>query len=121
MMSKTFRPWLVNKLKCLPPSVGNFAPPGLVAHFFRGLGREDLDLSGIIGTYGELRGSPPFDPRMMTALLLYGYSRGVYSSRRLSRGCEERLDFLAVTALNRPDFRTISEFRRRHLDALSGL
>ncbi len=45
----------------------------------------------------------------------------VYSSRRIARGCEERLDFQAVTALNRPDFRTISEFRRRHLDALAGL
>src|SRR5271156_4912752 len=121
MMSKTFRPWLVNQPQLLPPSVEDFVPSGHVAHFIRELVREDLDLSGIIGTYGELRGYPPFDPRMMTALLLYGYSRGVYSSRRLSRGCEERLDFLAVTALNRPDFRTISEFRRRHLDALSGL
>ena len=49
------------------------------------------------------------------------YSQGVYSSRRIARGCEERLDFQAVTALNRPDFRTISEFRRRHLTALGGL
>jgi hypothetical protein len=57
---------------------------------------------------------------MMTALLLYGYSRGVYSSRRLARACEERLDFLAVTAMNRPDHRTICEFRRRHLAALLG-
>jgi transposase len=36
---------------------------------------------------------------MMTALLLYAYSRGVYSSRAIARGCEERLDFLAVTGL----------------------
>jgi hypothetical protein len=58
---------------------------------------------------------------MMVALLLYAYRSGVYSSRRIARGCEERLDFQAVTALNQPDFRTISEFRRRHLDALAGL
>ena len=57
----------------------------------------------------------------MTALLLYGYSRGVYSSRRLARACEERLDFMAVTAQNRPDFRTIAKFRSRHLVALAGL
>ncbi len=120
-MSKSFRPWLVDHPQLLPPSVQDFVPAGHVAHFIRDLVREDLDLSAIIGTYTELRGYPPFDPRMMTALLLYGYSRGVYSSRRLSRACEERLDFMAVTALNRPDFRTISEFRRRHLDALSGL
>ena len=58
---------------------------------------------------------------MMVALLLYAYRSGVYSSRRIARSCEERLDFQAVTALNQPDFRTISEFRQHHLDALSGL
>jgi hypothetical protein len=55
---------------------------------------------------------------MMTVLLLYGYTQGVYSSRRITRGCVERLDFQAVTACDKPDFRTISEFRRRHLPAL---
>src|ERR1700692_3096367 len=58
---------------------------------------------------------------MMVALLLYGYSRGVYSSRRLAQACEGRVDFMAVTGLNRPGFRTISAFRRRHLKALSDL
>jgi hypothetical protein len=57
----------------------------------------------------------------MVALLLYAYSRGLYSSRQIARGCEERLDFQAVTALNRPDFRTISDFRKRHLPALADL
>jgi len=57
----------------------------------------------------------------MVALLLYAYSQGVYSSRRIARGCEERLDFAAVTALQRPDFRTISDFRKRHGAALQGL
>jgi len=47
------------------------------------------------------------------------YSRGVYSSRRIAQGCEERVDFMAVTAMNQPDFRTIANFRRRHLKALS--
>ena len=69
----------------------------------------------------EMRGYPPYHPGMMVALLLYAYSQGVYSSRRIARACEERLDFQAVTALNQPDFRTISEFRRRHLRALAGL
>ena len=104
-MSKTFRPWLVDQPQLLPPSVQEFVPAGHVAHFIREMVREDLDLSAILDTYGELRGYPPFDPRMMTALLLYGYSRGVYSSRRLAKACEERLDFMAVTAMNRPDFR----------------
>src|SRR3984893_14464286 len=58
---------------------------------------------------------------MMVALLLYAYSRGVYSSRRIARACEERVDFMAVTAMNQPDFRTIAKFRQRHLKALGDL
>lgn len=120
-MSKSFRPWLVDQPQLLPRSVQEFVPAGHVAHFIRDMVRDELDLSVILDDYDEVRGYPPFDPRMMTALLLYGYSRGVYSSRRLARSCEERLDFMAVTAQNRPDFRTIAKFRRRHLDALAGL
>jgi len=83
--------------------------------------RDELDLTPILSVYDEERGQPPYHPAMMVALLLYAYSRGMYSSRQIARGCEERLDFQAVTALNRPDFRTISDFRQRHLEALAGL
>ncbi len=120
-MKKSFRPWQVDQSLLLPPSVHDFVPADHPAHFVRDLVREALDLSAIVESYDEVRGYPPYDPWMMTALLLYGYSRGVYSSRRLARACEERLDFMAVTALNRPDFRTVSAFRRRHLEALGGL
>src|SRR5258706_1422585 len=58
---------------------------------------------------------------MMTALLLYAYTQGVFSSRRIARACEERVDFMAVTALLKPDFRTVNDFRRRHLKALGEL
>jgi transposase len=58
---------------------------------------EELDLSAIIDSYDEFRSYPPYDPRMMTALLLYGYSRCIYASRQLARACDERLDFMAVT------------------------
>ena len=120
-MKKTFRPWQVDQSLLLPPTVHDFVPADHPAHFVRELVRDALDLSAITDSYNEARGYPPYDPSMMTALLLYGYSRGVYSSRRLARACAERLDFMAVTALNRPDFRTIADFRRRHLEALSGL
>ncbi|MGH7186106.1 MAG: transposase, partial [Pseudomonadota bacterium] len=66
-------------------------------------------------------GQPPFDPRMMTALLLHGYASGVYSSRRIARAAQERADFMMIAALDPPDFRTISDFRKRHLKALAGL
>ncbi|MGH8581613.1 MAG: transposase, partial [Gammaproteobacteria bacterium] len=61
------------------------------------------------------------DPRMMTALLLHGYASGVYSSRRIARAAQERADFMMIAALDPPDFRTISDFRKRHLKALAGL
>jgi len=120
-MSKTFRPWDVDQRWLLPPSVDEFVPAGHVAHFVRDTVRDGLDLSAIMSSYEEERGYPPYHPTMMTALLIYAYSQGVYSSRRIARACEERVDFMAVTALNRPDFRTVSEFRKRHLEALSGL
>jgi len=120
-MTKSFRPWRVDEIWLLPPSVQEFVPAGHPAHLIRDIVREELDLGAILSTYTEARGFPPYDPGMMVALLLYAYSQGVYSSRRIARGCQERLDFQAVTALNQPDFRTISEFRRRHLKALSDL
>ena len=120
-MTKSFRPWRVDEIWLLPSSVQDFVPAGHPAHLVRDIVREELDLGAILSAYTEARGFPPYHPGMMVALLLYAYSQGVYSSRRIARGCEERLDFQAVTALNRPDFRTISEFRRRHLAALGGL
>src|SRR5689334_11486697 len=120
-MTKSFRPWQVDEAWLLPPSVQEFVPEGHPAHLVRDIVAEELDLSAILAAYTEPRGYPPYHPAMMVALLLYAYSRGVYSSRRIARACEERLDFQAVTALNRPDFRTISEFRRRHLAALAEL
>jgi transposase len=121
-MSKTFREWNVEQHWLLPPSVMDFVPTDHIAHFVRDTVREQMDLSEILAPYEkEERGYPPYNPVMMTALLLYAYCQGVYSSRRISRGCEERMDFMAVTGLNRPDFRTVSDFRKRHLVALQGL
>lgn len=120
-MAKTFRPWDPDQRFLIPPAVQEFVPPDHISHFVRDLVRDSLDLSAIFATYSEERGFPPYHPTMMTALLLYAYSQGVYSSRRIAQACEQRLDFMAVTAMARPDFRTVSEFRRRHLKALSGL
>lgn len=120
-MSKSFRAWDVDQAWLLPLSVHDFVPAGHLAHFVRDTVREALDLSAIVGVYKAEQGQPGYHPGMLVALLLYGYSRGIYSSRQLARACEERVDVMAVTGLNRPDFRTISDFRKRHLAALSGL
>ena len=58
---------------------------------------------------------------MMTALLLYAYCNGVHSSRRIAKAARERVDFISLVGLDPPDFRTISDFRKRHLKALAGL
>jgi transposase len=120
-MAKTFRDWDIEQLMMFPPSVKDFVPEGHLAHFVRNTVVEALDLSAIVNCYSEERGYPPYDPVMMTALLLYGYSQGIYPSRRIAKACRERVDFLAITAMQTPDFRTINDFRTRHLGALQGL
>ena len=120
-MDKTFRAWEPEQAWLFPPSVLDLVPEGHAAHVVRDVVREELDLSAIYATYVEGRGGPPYHPAMMTALLLYGYAQGIRSSRRLARACEERVDFMAVTGMQRPDHDTVNEFRRRHGEALEGL
>jgi transposase len=79
-----------------------------------------LDLARIHAVYqDETRGAPPFDPALMTCLLLYAYCVGVFSSRKIAHACERNLAFLAIVGPDRPDFRTISLFRKTHLDAFA--
>src|SRR5450631_2223785 len=120
-MSKYFRPWNIDQTLLLPPNVQDFVPKGHVSRFIVELVRESLDLKEITGSYVSGLGQPPFDPRMMVALLRPGYASGLYSSRRIARACRERNDFVMIVALDPPDFRTISDFRKRHLKALGGL
>src|SRR6266404_2876168 len=120
-MSKYFRPWHIDQTLLLPPTVQDFVPKGHVSRFIVALVRESLDLREITGSYVSGLGQPPFDPRMMVALLLHGYASGLYSSRRIAKACRERNDFVMIAALDPPDFRTISDFRKRHLKALGAL
>src|SRR6195256_4384301 len=114
-MSKYFHPWNIDQTLLLPPNVQDFVPKGHVSRFIVELVRESLDLQEITGSYVSGLGQPPFDPQMMVGLLLHGYASGLYSSRRIARACRERNDFVMIVALDPPDFRTISDFRKRHL------
>jgi transposase len=120
-MSKHFRPWKIDEVQLLPPSVQDYVAKDHVSRLIVALVRESLELCAISGSYTSGLGQPPFDPRMMTALLLHGYASGLYSSRRIAKAGVERADFMMIVAGDPPDFRTISEFRRRHLRALAGL
>jgi transposase len=120
-MRKYFRPWNIDQTLLLPPNVQDFVPKDHVSRFIVELVPESLDLKEITGSYVSGLGQPPFDPRMMVALLLHSYASGLYSSRRIARACCERNDFVMIVALDPPDFRTISDFRKRHLKALGAL
>ena len=120
-MSKEFRSWKVDEVQLLPPSVQDYVPGDDLSRLIVALVREALDLSAIAGSYTSVLGQPPFDPRMMTALLLHGYGSGIYASRRIAKAAVERADFMMIAAGDPPDFRTISEFRKRHLTALAAL
>ena len=109
-MSKHFRPWKIERTQLLPPGVQDYVPEGHLSRFIVALVRESLDLSAIAGSY-----------TMMTALLLHSYASGVYSSRRIAAACAERASFMMIVAGDPPDFRTIGDFRKRHLKALGDL
>ena len=120
-MSKHFRRWKIDEAQLLPPSVQDYVAEDHLSRFIVALVRESLELSEIESSYASVLGQPPFHPAMMTALLLNGYVSGLYSSRRIAKACTERADFMMIVAGDPPDFRTISDFRRRHLQALAKL
>jgi transposase len=119
-MAKTFRPYEPDQLLLMPPSLADWVPEDHLARFVSDV-VDTLDLTAIEDTYTEERGYPPYHPRMMVKVLLYGYSTGVYSSRRIARQLTDSVAFRFLAAGNAPDFRTVSEFRKRHGAALAGL
>jgi transposase len=120
-MAKRYRPYNPEQELLLPPSVADWLPEDHLAYFVSDL-VDDMDLSAIEWVYeGEDRGQPPYDPRMMTKILLYGYCVGVFSSRKIQKHLMEDIGFRVLAAGNQPDFRTISKFRKDHRKALEGL
>jgi transposase len=120
-MSKHYRAWKIDDTQLLPASVQDYVPGGHLSRFIVALVREGLDLTEIEASYAGNLGQPPFHPGLMTALLLNAYANGIYSSRRIEKAARERADFMMIVAGDVPDFRTISEFRKRHLAALAKL
>jgi transposase len=118
---KTFRPYDAKQILLLPPDLSEWVPAGHLARLVDDLVENMLDLSAIYADYSEVRGAPPYDPRLLTKVVLYGYANGVFSSRRLERAVTEHLPFRYLSANQLPDHKTISEFRRRHLGSLRGM
>jgi transposase len=114
---KTYRPWEPQRYRQEAQSPDAKLPEGDVVFFLLDMVPK-LDLRRFYTPYeDETRGAPPFDPAMMVCLLLYAYCVGVFSSRKIAQACERNLAFVAIVGADRPDFRTISDFRKLHLEA----
>jgi transposase len=120
-MAKTFRPYVPEQDLLLPPSLRDWLPDDDLAYFVSDL-VDQLDLSAITDPYEtEERGYPPYHPVMLTKVLVYAYCVGVFSSRKIQERLARDVAFRILAAGNAPDFRTIADFRKRHLGALQGL
>ena len=119
-MAKTYRPYLPDQDFLLPPSLRDWLPEDHLVYFVSDV-VDALDLSEITTVYeDEERGYPPYHPVMLTKVLVYAYCVGIFSSRRIQRRLAEDVGFRVLAAGNAPDFRTISDFRKTHLAALTG-
>src|SRR5450756_2629975 len=120
-MPKGYRTYLPEQELLLPPSLREWLPEDHLVYFVSDV-VDQLDLSAIHAVYEqEKRGQPPYDPRLMTKLLVYGYCTGVFSSRRIQKRLQEDIPFRVLAAGNDPDFRTISDFRKIHIATLQNL
>jgi transposase len=120
-VKKTFRAFVPDQMLMLPPSLDEWLPEGHLARFVAELVDEVLDLGPILASWTEKRGFPPYDPRLMVRLLIYGYITGVRSSRAIEGKCTDDVAFRHLAAGAGADYRSISRFRARHLDALAGI
>lgn len=120
-MSKTYRPYNPDQQFLLAPSMRDWLPEDHLAYCVSDT-VDEMDLSAIQSVYeNSLVGYPPYHPRMMVKLLLYGYCTGVFSSRKIAKKLEEDVAFRVLAAGNKPDFRTIADFRKLHLASLKEL
>ena len=114
---KTYRRWEPERYQHEAHSPAAKLPEGDLVFFLLDTVPQ-LNLRRFYAPYEtETRGAPPFDPAMMVCLLLYAYCVGVFSSRKIALACERNLAFMAMVGQERPDFRTISDFRKQHLEA----
>jgi transposase len=104
-----------------PPSPRDWLPDGHLVDFLLTVTAQ-VNMSPIIEDYAsDNGGQPPFHPRMMLVLLLYAYSQGVFSSRKIMQRCATDVAFRVIVGEDIPDFRRIAEFRARHLQHLQPL
>ena len=117
---KRFKAYEPDQCYLLPPSMKEWLPSDHLVYFLSDM-VDSLDLSAVYASYDDGVGQPPYHPRMMVKVWLYGYCRGIRPSRKLERALHEDVGFRVLSGNQQPDHWTLSEFRRRHLDALGNL
>ena len=120
-VDKTFRRYDQDQPMLLAPDLRDWLAADHPARWVDDLVEHGLDLDAIYADYTEVRGAPPYEPRLMLKILIYGYSHGITSSRALERRCHDDIAFRFLTAQAAPDFVAISRFRARHGAALKAL
>ena len=120
-VDKTFRAYDPGQVLLMPPSIADWVPEDHLARFVSELVDEVIDLEPFLAVFTEKRGFPPYDPRLMLKVLIYGYTTGVRSSRKIEKACHDDVAFRFLAANQAPDFRSVARFRRRHLAALDAL
>ena len=118
---KRFKPFDPDAVMMVPPSLDEWLPETHLARFIADIVERELDLSRFYAGYGKAKEQPPYDPRLMVQVLLYGYCVGVRSSRELERACVDVVAFRWLAGQQAPDFRSIGRFRKRHLAALGNV
>jgi transposase len=120
-MSKTYREWSPDQPSIFPPSPRDWLPEDDLVYFLLDT-VASFDLAPFFAYYErEIRGQPPFHPRMMVSLLLYCYATGTRSSRKIMRRCQVDVACRIIVGDDIPGFRTISDFRKTHLERLEAL
>ena len=120
-VNKRFKAFEPDAVMLVPPSLDEWLPQDHLARFIGELVDEELDLDRFYKAYAKAKGQPPYDPRLMLRIVLYGYCVGVRSSRELERACTDVVAFRWLAAQQAPDFRSIGRFRERHLAALANV
>jgi transposase len=122
MARRVFRPYDPDRPLPLPPDLRAWLPADHTVYLLGDI-IDQLDLTPILTSYtrGDGGGNPPYHPLLLTTLLLYAYCEGVVSSRAIAAKTYTDVAFRVLSADQHPDFRTISDFRERHLAALSDL
>ncbi len=120
-VNKRFRAFEPDAVMLVPPSLDEWLPEGHLARFIAELVDHELDLTRFYASHQKAKGQPPYDPRLMLRIVLYGYCTGVRSSRQVERACTDVVAFRWLSAQQSPDFRSIARFRERHLAALANV